>query len=98
MKRRTRTNFAVQNFKKYDLNLRWFCHNYSVIKDQCGGKYVAISDEKIIDSDLDFKLLNARLNEKRIQLNQVLVKHVSKNDEFLIRLTRSTKYNDNKRI
>ncbi len=37
--------------KRYKENLNWFNYNYTMLRNKCANRYVAINDKKIVDSD-----------------------------------------------
>jgi hypothetical protein len=44
-------------------NRQWFNDNYESLKNQYNEKYIAIRNERVIDSDPDFEVLLNRLNQ-----------------------------------
>jgi len=72
----------------YGQNCKWFMFNYSKFKEQCRGRFVAVFDKKIIDSDIHFETLMNRLSKMKIDANAVFTMYVPEDSAYLIRITK----------
>ena len=78
----------VNSSRTYHINCKWFIFNYSKFKEQYREKFVAVYNEKIIDSDTDFEKLMNRLVGMKIDVNAVFTMYVRKESGYLIRVTK----------
>jgi len=81
----------LDNFKR---DLAWFKANYDDIKLRFKGRFIAIKDKEIVDSDRDvmelFKRLNRRLgnkNDKYYDISTMVIEYI---DEFKAQYILST--------
>lgn len=72
----------------YHLNCKWFMFNYEKFKEQYREKYVAVYEEKIIDSDTDFEKLTSTIDKTKIYTDAVFTMYVPKESDYLIRITK----------
>lgn len=74
----------LDKLETYKRNLRWFKANYSEIKASHNGQYVAIKDEKLVDSDEDPEALFKRLKEVYADLSRLVVEYVSQHKAIYV--------------
>ena len=61
---------------KSNLNLKWFSNNHENLIDEYQDKFVAIDDERIIDSDKDINELLERLKKNNRYTDSMLITFV----------------------
>jgi hypothetical protein len=61
---------------KSNLNLKWFSNNHENLIDEYQDKFVAIDDERIIDSDKDINELLERLKKSNRYTDSMLITFV----------------------
>ena len=75
----------IKKLKKFGADLDWFQKNYEAIKKKHRGEYVAIKDQKIIDSDKDGDALIQRLKQKYGDIGSLAIEFVSgKKFEYIL--------------
>ena len=68
----------VQMLIKGRNDLEWFDTNLNKLLDEYNEKFVAVTEESVIDSDSDLGKLMKKLEQKNIDTSNVLIKFVSK--------------------
>jgi hypothetical protein len=64
-------------FKAFQQNMEWFRAHYPELKRKYAGKFVAINNQRVVDSDMDsYKLIN-RLRKQNGDLRAFAIEHVS---------------------
>lgn len=58
--------------------------NYCKIKERYEGKFVAVYNEMVIDSDADYRKLKKRLNKINLDLNAIFKMYIQKGNDCLI--------------
>ena len=75
----------IKKLKKFDSDLAWFQAHYAQIKKTHKGEFVAIKNQRIIDSDKDSEELIKRLKRKYGDISALAVEFVSdKNFEYIL--------------
>lgn len=69
----------IEVLKQYGSNTEWFFRNYTTIKNEYNGKYVAVDKNKVILSETDLNKLYSEI-EKKHSLLSVFVKFVPSED------------------
>ena len=70
-------------FDVHELNREWFEENYDALVERFDGRFVAIYDQRVVDSDFDLEELIERV-ESDLPLEKVSVEYVSKDKIQLI--------------
>lgn len=72
----------IEKLQKFKRNLSRFRANYDKIKEQYKGEHVAIQDEQIVDSDIDYHNLLQKIRNKHYRnAGSFLIEYV-KDREF----------------
>lgn len=75
------TNFSISDLieisSKADNNLKWFLQKYDMLIENYQGKYVAIENEDVIDSDNDINNLLQKLQVNSKHSNSTLIQYIS---------------------
>ena len=74
--------------KIHNESLKWMYENLSEIQDSYSGKFIAIFNKKVIDSDEDRGMLFQKLNNKfeKREVEEIFVDYVNPRDAILILL------------
>lgn len=75
----------IKSAKAHSQNCKWFMSNYCKIKEQHRGKYVAVYEERIIDSNVGYKELKKRLDKTNLDLNAVFKMYIPEGNGYLMR-------------
>ncbi|MBA3045668.1 MAG: hypothetical protein KKH41_03990 [Candidatus Thermoplasmatota archaeon] len=67
---------ALNQLKSYGKNTSWCNNNERKIREEYGGKYIAVYGGKCIDSDDDVDKLYEKLRNQNIDVRKVLVKYI----------------------
>jgi len=70
-------------FDVHELNRKWFEENYDVLVEKFDRRFVAICDQRVVDSDYDLDELIERV-EDNFPLERVSIEYVSKDKIQLI--------------
>jgi len=71
-------------FQKFDKNMKWFQDNYEKLKEEYAGKYVSVSEGKVILCDKDARVLIKKLREQYGDIGAFVIEFVSKHKMELI--------------
>ncbi len=67
----------AQQFKAFQENMEWFRRHYPELRRKYPNKFVAINNQRVIDTDNDsFKLIN-RLRKEHGDLRTFAIEHVT---------------------
>jgi P pilus assembly chaperone PapD len=74
-------NFSIANLietsSKADSNLKWFLEKNDMLVENYQGKYVAIDNEDVIDSDNDIHSLLQKLQVNPKHSNSTLIQYIN---------------------
>lgn len=74
-------NFSIANLietsSKADSNLKWFLEKHDMLVENYQGKYVAIDNEDVIDSDNDINSLLQKLQVNSKHSNSTLIQYIN---------------------
>ena len=59
-------------------NNEWFSENLDFLKKDFNNKFVAISEQRVIESDGDLQELIKKLSNRNISLDKVMIEFVTK--------------------
>jgi hypothetical protein len=81
----SRDPVAAKLIKRAERNTKWLNENYDDLVSQYDGKWVAVLDARVIDSDEDLKILVARLGKKLSErYSEATVEYVTRKPLSLI--------------
>ena len=66
---------ALEQLISYGKNTSWFNNNERRIREEYGGKYIAVYEGNCIDSDENIDKLYGRVKKQNIGMGKVLVKY-----------------------
>jgi hypothetical protein len=70
---------------KSNLNLKWFINNHEMLIDRYRDKFVAIDDERVVDSEMTLNELLNRLRRNGQYTNSMLIQFIhDRNTKFTI--------------
>ena len=75
---------TIELLKKSKEDFVWFGENYKSLQASYVGKYVAIKNKRVIESDFDYFNLLEKLREMSVNTAQVLIKKILSAKEILV--------------
>lgn len=69
-----------QIMKKSNENFKWFVSHYDELKDKFRGKFIAIDDNKIVDSDIHQENLLTKLTNMYGDIRHIFIYYISEKD------------------
>jgi hypothetical protein len=83
-------NFSISNLietsSKADNNLKWFLERHDLLVENYDGKYIAIDNNDVLDSDADINSLLQKLQVNPKYSNSTLIQFISNRN---IKLTKT---------
>lgn len=69
---------ALKLLNLAERDTQWFDKNYESLIDDYPDQFIAINEEKIVDADADFQKLLKKLESKRVDPVNVVIRFISK--------------------
>lgn len=75
---------TVRLIEKFDRDSTWLAKNLEELREEYAGKYVAVKDKKVVDSDSEMETLLKRLKDEGINPSNIPINYVSKEPTELL--------------
>ncbi|MDN5868127.1 MAG: DUF5678 domain-containing protein, partial [Candidatus Nitrosocosmicus sp.] len=66
--------------KRSNKNFQWFVTHFNKIKNDYRGRFIAIDNNDVIDSDIEQATLLNRLSEKYDDIRHIFIHYISEKD------------------